>query len=220
MQTKLHTESDKHLRDSVMRELEWDPEMLSQDINANAKDGAVTLTRFVHTCAERVAAERPAKSVYGVRAIANDIEVKPMTRTDPEIARDIVEGMKLDIRIPDERVTVTVRDGFVTLEGTLDWNYQRGAAESCTRKVRGVRGITNSIQLKVTASPTEVKAKIEEALLRNAEVDARRITVSASDDTVTLTGNVRSWFEREGAERAAWSAPGVSRIVDHIGIAP
>ena len=124
------------------------------------------------------------------------------------------------MRVPDDRIKVGISDGFVTLEGTLDWNFQRDAAESCARKVNGVRGISNKIQLKSRVSPTEVKTKIEDALRRSAEVDARRITVFASDSTVTLAGNVRSWFEREEAKRAAWAAPGVTHVVDHITIAP
>lgn len=221
MQTKVHTEVDKQLRDAVMRQLEWDPEIESQDISVSAAEGAVTLTGFVHTYAEKVAAERVTKSVYGVRAIANDIEVKGvMTRTDPEIARDVVEAMKLDLRVPDDRIKVAVSSGLVALEGTLDWNFQRNAAESCARRVNGVRGINNKIQLKPKVSVSEIKVKIEEALRRSAEVDARRIAVSVDNSTITLGGNVRSWLEREQATRAAWAAPGVTRVIDHIAIVP
>lgn len=220
MQTKMHTESDRHLRDAVMRQLEWDPEIASQDISASAKDGAVTLTGFVHSYFEKIAAEKAAKSVFGVKAVANDIEVKPMTRTDPEIARDVVEALRIHVSVPDDRIKIGISNGFVTLEGTLDWNFQRDAAESCARKVKGVRGINNKIELKPKVSPAEVKTKIEDALRRSAEVDARRITVSASDSTITLAGNVRSWFERGEAERAAWAAPGVTRVIDQIAVVP
>lgn len=218
--TKVHTESDKHLQDAVMRQLEWDPEIKSQDISVSAKDGTVTLTGFVHTYAEKFAAGKAAKSVYGVKALANDIEVKPMTRTDPEIIRDVVDALRIDARVPDERIKASIAQGFVTLEGNLDWNFQRDAAESCTRKVNGVRGIYNNIQLKPTVSTVQVKSKIEEALRRNAEVDSRRISVTASDGTITLSGNVRSWFERQEAERAAWSAPGVTSVVDLLSVVP
>lgn len=220
MHASVHSQADKQIRDAVIGQLEWEPEITSQDISVNAKDGAVTLTGFVHNYLEKVAAEKAAKSVYGVRAVANDIEVKPLTRTDPEILRDITQAMKIDLRVPDEQVKVSINSGFVTLDGTVDWNYQREAAESCARRVSGVRVVTNKIALKARVSPIEIKVKIEDALRRSAEIDARRITVSAEDNTVTLKGNVHSWFEKEQAERAAWAAPGVSHVVDHIVIVP
>ena len=220
MQTMMEKGTDKQLREAVLRQLEWQPEIVSQDISVNAKEGAVTLTGFVHSYAEKVAAEKAAKSVYGVKAVANDIEVKPMTRTDPEIARDVLDAMKLDLRVPDDRIKAGIGDGFITLEGNVEWHYQREAAESCARKVNGVRGVTNKIEVKPKVSTTEVKTKIEDALRRSAEVDARRITVSAQDGAVTLYGNVRSWFEKQAAERAAWAAPGVSRVIDNIAVVP
>jgi len=220
MATKFHTENDKHLHDAVIRQLEWEPEVKSQDVSVSAKDGTVTLTGFVHSYSEKVAAEKAAKSVYGVKALANDIEVKPTTRTDPEIARDVVEVLKIDASVPDDRIKVTISSGFITLEGMLDWNFQRERAESAARRVNGVRGIYNKLQLKPRVSTAEVKTKIEDALRRSAEVDSRRIAVSATNGTITLAGSVRSWFEREEAERAAWAAPGVTSVVDLISVVP
>jgi len=221
MQTHIHKESDKLLRDAVIRQLDWDPQLVSKDISVTVTDNVVTLTGFTHSYSEKYAAEKAVKTVYGVQAVANDIEVKPATmRTDPEIARDIVNGMKLDLTVPDDRIKAGVHDGYVTLEGTVDWNFQRSGAEACARNVHGVRGVLNHIAVKPKVSAVEVTHNIEEALRRNAEVDARRITVTAHDGEVELFGRVRSWFEREEAERAAWAAPGVAEVIDHIAVVP
>jgi osmotically-inducible protein OsmY len=221
MQTHTHKESDRLLRDAVIRQLEWDPQVVSKDISVTVTDNVVALTGFTHSYSEKYATEKAVKSVYGVQAVANDIEVKPAAmRTDPEIARDIVNAMKLDLTVPDDRIKTGVHDGYVTLEGTVDWNFQRAGAEACARNVHGVRGVLNHIAIKPKVSAIEVTHNIEEALRRSAEVDARRITVSARDGEVVLDGSVRSWFEREEAERAAWAAPGVSEVIDHIAVVP
>jgi len=220
MQTKMHSQIDKDLRDSVQRQLEWDPRISSADVAVTAKDGAVSLTGFVPSYFQKLAAAQVAGSVYGIRAVANDIEVKISGRTDPEIARDIAQAMKIDMSVPDDLIKATVVDGLVTLEGRVTWNFQREAAESCVSKVKGVRHIVNNVALKPPASTTEVKTKIENALRRDAEIDARRICVSASDGKVTLSGNIRSFGERDAAKRAAWAAPGVIDVVDEMVVVP
>jgi osmotically-inducible protein OsmY len=221
MQATVKTENDADLERSVLGQLEWDPQIVSKDISVVIRDSIVTLTGFVHSYPEKLAAEKAAKAIYGVRAVANDIEVKPGNeRTDPEIARDVVHAMRIDISVPDDRIKVGIHDGWVTLEGTVNWHFQRTGAERCARNADGVRGVMNKIQLKPSVSAADVKTKIENALRRSAEVDARRVSVWENEGTVHLYGSVRSYTEREEAEQAAWSAPGVLEVKDHITVQP
>jgi osmotically-inducible protein OsmY len=222
MATTTQARTDNSIREDVLRELNWDPTITSaSDIAVAAKDGVVTLSGFVPTYWDKDAAEKAAKRVYGVKGVANDIAVKPLwQRIDPEIARDAVHELESHVSIPADRIKVTVKDGWVTLEGTVDWEYQKSLAQSAMKKLKGVSGVTNKIQVTPKASAAEVKSKIEEALRRSAELDARRITVEIEGSTVKLYGSVSSWAERDEAERAAWSAPGTTMVENHILVNP
>ena len=222
MPTTTQARTDNSIREDVLRELEWDPEISSDsDIAVAVKDGVVTLTGFVPSFWEKDAAEKAAKRVYGVKGVADDIEVKLFwQRTDPEIARDAVHELESHVSIPAEKIKVTVKNGWVTLEGTVDWEYQKSLAKSAVKKLTGLTGVSNEIEVRPKVTPQEVKGKIEEALRRSAELDARRITVEVEGSTVKLYGGVSSWAEREEAERAAWSAPGTTMVENHILVNP
>jgi len=217
----MHLDSD--IERDVKDELRWQPDLNPTDVGVSVKGGVVALTGFVHHYTDRYDAEMAAKRVQGVVAIANDIEVRIPNvdqRPDPEIARDAVSAIKAPLPMSSEGIKIEVSGGWVTLNGKVEWQYQRNTAETAVRKIKGVKGVNNLIELKPKAQPADIKRKIQEAFKRNAQIDADRVSVDAVGGDVTLRGNVRSWMEREEAERTAWAAPGVTRVDDKIEVRP
>jgi osmotically-inducible protein OsmY len=213
--------ADIELRDRVERQLDWEPQVPTTDIGVSAEEGVVTLTGFVNTYAQKLAAERVTLRTYGVKAVADEIQVKPLfKKTDADIASAALTALKERVDVPDEKIKLTVKDSWITLEGTVDWFYQKNSAEFAVKYLSGVKGVTNNVVVKPAVSTIEVKDKIEDALKRSAEVDARRIIVQTADGKVTLTGNVHSWHEKNAAGIAAWSSPGVKDVSNQIAVVP
>jgi osmotically-inducible protein OsmY len=217
-------QNDFELRKDILDELEWDPSIDARKIGVAVEDGVVSLTGQVPSYSEKVTAERIVKRVNRVQGVANDLEVKlPSSheRSDADIAHAAINALEWNVSVPKGKVPVSVTNGWVTLEGVVDWYYQKRAAEDAVRLIAGVRGVTNSINLaQPRASAGDVKKKIEAALKRSAESDAGKIVVNTTDGKVTLSGTVRSFVEREDAVNAAWSAPGVSKVIDQIRVQP
>jgi osmotically-inducible protein OsmY len=217
------SKKDSELLRAVIAELEWDPSVDASGIAVAVREGVVTLAGSVRSYAEKLNAERGVKVLSGVRGIADDIEVRldgSNVRSDADIAQSVLSALGFNVAVPDDRLRVTVDRGWVRLEGEVEWQYQRAAAESSVRPVMGVKGVTNDIVVKPRVKATDVKAEIEDAFARRARVDADKITVDASGDTVTLRGSVRTWVAKDEAEQAAWYAPGVATVHNDIIVNP
>lgn len=214
--------TDKELRQSVLDEIEYDPSFDAAHIGVSAEKGVITLTGHVSSYPEKVSAMAAVRRVKGVRAIADEIEVRyafGKKTSDDQIAKRALDLLSWDSMIPSERIQVAVRDGWITLTGTVDWFYQKRSAEGSVRKLAGLIGVTNGIEIKPKVKTEDVKGKIEKALARRAETEAKNIKVTVNNnDEVVLEGRVGNWEERYAVENAAWSAPGVKSVDDRLAI--
>jgi osmotically-inducible protein OsmY len=211
--------TDLSIQEDVLEELKWDSRVRANEIGVVVKDGIVTLTGWVDSYLKKMAAEQAAHRVQGVKAVANDIEVRlPSTaeRTDADLAAAVLNALRWDAAIPAGKLDVTVSKGWVTLKGEVEYNFQRRDAERAVERLSGVKGVSNLITIKPHLSPTDLKQNIEKALVRNAETDASHITIEVQGSKVILRGTVHAYAEKKAAEDTAWSAPGVSEVDNRI----
>lgn len=220
--TATQTRTDEEIQRDVLAELRWDARVKPNEIGVLVKDGVVTLTGSVDSFMKKWAAEDAAHRVKGVKAVANQVEVRlpgDSQRTDTDIAAAVARALESDASLRLEKLDVTVSKGWVTLKGDVEWQYQKEDAERVVRRITGVKAVSNFITVKPRVTPTELKKKIEDALVRNAATDAERIQIEVQGSKVILKGTVRSWAERQEAERVAWSAPGVTQVENRITVA-
>lgn len=213
--------SDSEIQKSVMEELSWEPLLNASEIGVAVKNGVVTLSGTVNTYSKKLAAEEAAKRVLGVKAVAEDLEVIiPVLgkKTDADIAQAVINALKWHTSVPDEKIKVKVENGWVTLDGEVEWEFQRNSARTAVKNLAGVVGISNNIAIVPTLKISDVKNKITSAFQRSATIDAEKITISSEGSKVILTGKVRSYVEKRDAENAAWLAPGVNKVENKLDI--
>ena len=213
--------TDADLKRDVMAELAWDPTLDANAIGVAVKDGVVTLTGHIQTFAEKYAAARAVRRLADVKAIALELDVRLAPnhkRSDTDIATSAEHALKWNTLVPADKIKLTVDQGWVTLRGEVEWDYQRRAAEKAIRPLMGVIGVGNEVTLHVRPQAADLSRKIEDALTRQAIREAKRIQVSVDGSTVKLTGNVHSWQERDAAQGVAWTAPGVRAVVNELNV--
>ncbi len=214
-------DQDRVLQRKVIAELEWEPAVESADIGVSVVDGVVALSGYVKSYAEKLAAERAVRRVAGAKAIAEELKVRYDTdakTADHEIARRILDVFGWNVLLPKDKLQVKVENGWVTLSGEVEWQYQNHEAKRVAAQINGVTGVSNNITIKQRLHPSDVRKQIEDAFERQAGLDARGVIVAVDGHKVTLSGQVHAWFERQAAERAAWAAPGVTQVVDRIAV--
>jgi osmotically-inducible protein OsmY len=215
--------SDTDIQKDIVAELKWEPSLRDDDIAVSVRDGVVTLAGWVDSYADKWKTERLVSKIKGVKAVANDLEVKlpaGTERPDPDIARAALDALKWTVSVPADRIKVKVEKGWITLEGDVDWYYQMEAAERAVRNLKGVKGVSNLITVRTQPTPSDVKEKIKESLARGAEFDAEHIEVEVEGHKAILRGTVRSYAEMRDAERAARNAPGITEVENRLTVDP
>ena len=215
--------TDEDIQQDVLDELKWDSRVQVNEIGVAVTDGVVTLTGWVDSYMKKLAAEAAAHRVHGVKAVANDIEVRlpgSAERTDADLAKAVLDALRWDAAVPTDKIDVTVSHGWVTLKGEVEFGFEKRDAERAIQRLSGVKGVTNLITVRPHPLPTDLKQNIEKALVRNAETDAQRITIEVQGSKVILRGTVRSYAEKKAAEDTAWSAPGVTEVENRIVVSP